>query len=50
MCIRDRNMKAAKSNILLKGYFNKKEKAAAKQKKEAEEKLKKAAEEKEKKK
>ncbi|MBK7888475.1 MAG: MCE family protein [Bacteroidetes bacterium] len=46
----DENMKAAKSNILLKGYFNKKEKAAAKQKREAEEKLKKAAEEKEKKK
>lgn len=34
----DENMQAAKHNILLKGYFNKKEKSTAKMKKEAEEK------------
>lgn len=34
------NMEAAKSNFLLRGYFKKKEKAAAKAKKEAEEKIK----------
>jgi phospholipid/cholesterol/gamma-HCH transport system substrate-binding protein len=32
----DENMEAAKSNFLLKGYFNKKKKAAEKKKKEAE--------------
>lgn len=39
----DENMKAAKSNFLLRGYFKKKEKAAEKAKKEAEKKAKKEA-------
>lgn len=41
----DENMKAAKENFLLKGYFKRKAKAEAKAKKEAEKKQKKAAEE-----
>ncbi len=40
----DENMQAAKSNFLLKGFFNKKAKAAEKKKKEAEEKKKEADE------
>jgi phospholipid/cholesterol/gamma-HCH transport system substrate-binding protein len=42
----DENMEAAKSNILLRGYFNKKEKAAEKKKKEAADKIKEDAEKK----
>lgn len=42
----DENMEAAKSNILLRGYFNKKEKAAEKKKKDAADKLKEDAEKK----
>ena len=39
----DENMKAAKSNFLLKGYFKKKEREAEKKKKEAKEKLEEAS-------
>lgn len=42
----DENMEAAKSNILLRGYFNKKEKAAEKKKKDAADKIKEVAEKK----
>ncbi len=42
----DENMEAAKSNFLLRGYFNKKEKAAEKKKKDAADKIKDAAEKK----
>ena len=39
----DENMEAAKSNFLLKGYFNKKKRAEEKKKKEAEKAKEKAA-------
>jgi len=42
----DENMEAAKSNILLRGYFNKKEKAAEKKKKDAADKINEVAEKK----